>query len=214
MNIANTGSLETPLGGVEHLADGCRIVTEERRTSAQFNSSVPIEVSHFDGAISKWGMPPRCRTGVGNHSETSSGQGRPKAGAADPLRRRQELRAHSHNRGGRTPGGRPGSASRRPWIRFRPPSPMFRAVRGGPQKMTPAHEVRPRNSDSPNRGRRPRPPGRGGGEAAALGTRDLGFGGPVQVRIRWACARIRWDSVGRPGLDPGTLGLKVPCSSG
>ena len=22
------------------------------------------------------------------------------------------------------------------------------------------------------------------------------------------------DSVGRPGLDPGTLGLKVPCSSG
>jgi len=22
------------------------------------------------------------------------------------------------------------------------------------------------------------------------------------------------DGVGRPGLDPGTLGLKVPCSSG
>lgn len=26
--------------------------------------------------------------------------------------------------------------------------------------------------------------------------------------------RLHWDSVGRPGLDPGTLGLKVPCSSG
>jgi hypothetical protein len=25
---------------------------------------------------------------------------------------------------------------------------------------------------------------------------------------------LNWDSVGRPGLDPGTLGLKVPCSSG
>jgi hypothetical protein len=25
---------------------------------------------------------------------------------------------------------------------------------------------------------------------------------------------VNWDSVGRPGLDPGTLGLKVPCSSG
>ncbi len=25
---------------------------------------------------------------------------------------------------------------------------------------------------------------------------------------------VKWDSVGRPGLDPGTLGLKVPCSSG
>jgi hypothetical protein len=27
-------------------------------------------------------------------------------------------------------------------------------------------------------------------------------------------SRLNWDSVGRPGLDPGTLGLKVPCSSG
>jgi hypothetical protein len=26
--------------------------------------------------------------------------------------------------------------------------------------------------------------------------------------------KLNWDSVGRPGLDPGTLGLKVPCSSG
>ena len=25
---------------------------------------------------------------------------------------------------------------------------------------------------------------------------------------------LNWDVVGRPGLDPGTLGLKVPCSSG
>ena len=25
---------------------------------------------------------------------------------------------------------------------------------------------------------------------------------------------VNWDAVGRPGLDPGTLGLKVPCSSG
>ena len=27
-------------------------------------------------------------------------------------------------------------------------------------------------------------------------------------------SRLNWDAVGRPGLDPGTLGLKVPCSSG
>ena len=44
-----------------------------------------------------------------------------------------------------------------------------------------------------------------------------------ELQSRWELCGRRWpawgsltgsDLVGRPGLDPGTLGLKVPCSSG
>jgi len=31
--------------------------------SATFNPSVLLEVSHFDGSMSKWGMTPKCRSG-------------------------------------------------------------------------------------------------------------------------------------------------------
>jgi hypothetical protein len=37
---------------------GLQIATEE---TAFVDNVRPLEVSRFDGAMSKWGMPPRCR---------------------------------------------------------------------------------------------------------------------------------------------------------
>ena len=45
------------------MADGCQIVTEEHRASAIHTFSAPIEVSHSDGPISKWDMPPSFTRG-------------------------------------------------------------------------------------------------------------------------------------------------------
>ena len=46
-------SSETPFAGAKDLVDGCQIVTKEAAYGQTIYASVPIEVFHFDGAVSK-----------------------------------------------------------------------------------------------------------------------------------------------------------------
>jgi hypothetical protein len=54
-----------------HPAIGFQIATED---TAFIDNVRPLQVSHFDSAISNWGMPPRCRTGAGERVH-SQGEG-------------------------------------------------------------------------------------------------------------------------------------------